>query len=128
VKLVDFGLAAHADGSDRITRQGTLVGTPHYMAPEAAEGDTVSPSGDVYSLAVIAFELLTGGLPHEGQSALEIMSAKLTTPPRTLAERSGKMFTLSLERAFDVALHCDPAQRPKTASELVGRLAASIRS
>jgi len=97
------------------------------MAPEAVEGEAASPASDVYSLAVVAFELLTGGLPHDGESALEIMSAKLTTPAPTLAERSGRMFTLPIERAFDEALSQDPAQRPKSASELVRRLAAAMR-
>lgn len=127
VKLVDFGLAVHTDGRDRITRQGALVGTPHYMAPEAAEGGAPSPANDIYSLAVVAYELLTGALPHEGDSPLAVVRAKLATPPPSLSERSGRMFTAPLELAMSEALDLDPERRPKSASELARRIACCIR-
>ncbi|MCZ7683818.1 MAG: serine/threonine protein kinase [Sandaracinaceae bacterium] len=52
VKLLDFGLAAFSERSDRLTQVGTIVGTPHYMAPESAEGALCGPPGDVYALGV----------------------------------------------------------------------------
>ncbi len=100
VKLVDFGLAAHVDGRDRITRQGMLVGTPHYMAPEVAEGEVASARSDVYSLAVLAYELLTGKPPHDGESPMELFSAKLTIAAPSLSERTGRLFAVPLELAF----------------------------
>jgi serine/threonine-protein kinase len=127
VKLVDFGLAAHADGRDRITRQGMMVGTPHYMAPEVAEGEPASAASDVYSLAVVAFELLTGRLPHDGDSALAVVRAKLTTPPPSLTERSGRIFAVPLELAFQRAFDLDPTKRQHSATELARSLASCIR-
>ena len=127
VKLVDFGLAAHADGRDRVTRQGMMVGTPHYMAPEVAEGDVASPASDVYSLAVVAFELLTGRLPYDGDSVLAVVRAKLTTPPPSLAERSGRIFAVPLELAFQQAFDRDPKKRQASATALVRSLASCIR-
>lgn len=69
VKLLDFGIASYLDGRERLTRRGLVVGTPEYMAPEVAEGELASPASDVYSLAVIAFECLTGRLPHDDGAA-----------------------------------------------------------
>ncbi len=127
VKLVDFGLVAHADGRDRITRKGMLVGTPHYMSPEALEGATVTPASDVYSLAVVAYELLTGALPHDGDTPLALMSAKLQEPPLSLGERTGKLFAVQLERTLAEALDADPQARSASAGELIARLAALTR-
>ncbi len=127
VKLVDFGLVAHADGRDRITRKGMLIGTPHYMAPEVMQGALATPASDVYSLAVVAYELLTGALPHDGDTPLALMSAKLQDPPLSLGERTGKLFALHLELTFAEALAADPEARPPAASELVARLAAVTR-
>jgi serine/threonine-protein kinase len=127
VKLVDFGLAAHADGRDRVTRQGMMVGTPHYMAPEVAEGEVASPASDVYSLAVVAFELLTGRLPYDGDSVLAVVRAKLTTPHPSLTERSGRIFAVPLELAFQQAFDLDPTKRQASATALVRSLASCIR-
>lgn len=127
VKLVDFGLAAHVDGRDRITRQGMLVGTPHYMAPEVAEGEVASARSDVYSLAVLAYELLTGKPPHDGESPMELFSAKLTIAAPSLSERTGRLFAVPLELAFQEALDRDPERRPARASDFVRRLARGIR-
>lgn len=127
VKLVDFGLAAHTDGRDRVTRQGMMVGTPHYMAPEVAEGDVASPASDVYSLAVMAFELLTGALPYDGDSVLAVVRAKLTTPHPSLSERSGRIFAVPLELAFQQAFALDPTKRQASATALVRSLASCIR-
>jgi eukaryotic-like serine/threonine-protein kinase len=83
-KLLDFGLVQdHTDApnDDRITRAGTVLGTPAYMCPEQAAGERVDRRGDVYSLGALAFFALTGRPPFEGNSAAKLMSAHLTQPP-----------------------------------------------
>lgn len=128
VKLVDLGLAIHADGRDRLTRKGALVGTPHYMAPEAAEGGTLTAAADVYSLAVVAYELLAGEPPHDGSSAMEILSSKVVSPAPSLFERTGRMFTVAIELAFADALDRDPCARPATASAFIRRLSGPMKA
>lgn len=80
VKLVDLGIAKGADLA-ALTQTGMTVGTPFYMAPEQSSGEA-SALSDQYSLGVLAFEMLTGQLPFQGDDAIEIVSKHLgTTPP-----------------------------------------------
>lgn len=82
VKLLDFGLAkGEASGeSSKQTRAGMVVGTPDYIAPEQARGGTITPRTDLYSLGVMAFEMLTGGLPFAADSVVELMMMHVATP------------------------------------------------
>lgn len=83
VKLVDFGLAKLTDPTvpSRKTRTGTAMGTPQYMSPEQARGLDVDPRTDVYSLGVILYECLTGRLPFDGPSFLEVLYRHLAEAP-----------------------------------------------
>ena len=79
VKLVDFGIGkAQREGED-LTRDGLLVGTPKYMAPEQFEG-AASPASDIYALGIIIYQLLTGEVPFQGATMAEYMMAKLQNP------------------------------------------------
>jgi serine/threonine-protein kinase len=127
VKLLDFGIAAYVDGRERLTRRGLVIGTPEYMAPEVAEGELPSSASDVYSLAVIAFESLSGKLPHDGDTQMAHLKAKTTRRAASLAETTGRIFTLRLEEAFAHALETEPARRTSSATELVRALAACVR-
>lgn len=71
LRLTDFGLA-RAHDSTTLTVEGTLLGTPAYMAPEIVQGDPSSPSSDQYSLGCVAYELLTGKPPYQGESPLAV--------------------------------------------------------
>lgn len=83
VKLLDFGIAAATDMSpdERLTRAGFFVGTLMYVAPEALSGELVTPAADQYSLATIAYFLLTGCLPYTAKSPREMFSQLLSQPP-----------------------------------------------
>lgn len=84
LKVIDFGLARQADragGSIRPTNPGTLIGTPAFMAPEQVLGQKLSAATDLYAVGGIAYQLLTGHLPHEAPSAIEVLSQKMAHDP-----------------------------------------------
>ncbi len=81
--LADFG-AAFSIGEARVTQTGFSIGSVGYMSPEQARGFAVNGSSDLYSLAVVAFELLTAQRPHDGTDALAIALAQVESPPKDL--------------------------------------------
>ena len=86
VKVVDFGIAKAAGSENqKVTKTGLVVGTPEYMSPEQLAGDKLDGRSDIYSLALVAYNMLTGTLPFEGETAQESMIMRLTDDPRPLA-------------------------------------------
>src|SRR5262249_8329060 len=83
VKLLDFGIATDADATadERLTRAGFFVGTLMYVAPESLSGELVTPLADQYSLATIAYFLLTGCLPYLAKTPREMFTQLLSQPP-----------------------------------------------
>jgi tetratricopeptide (TPR) repeat protein len=81
--LLDFGLALRHEGADRMTLDGSVLGTPAYIAPEVATGrrDLWGPATDQYALGVVLYELLTGGTPFAGPAAVVVSLQQLTDPP-----------------------------------------------
>src|SRR5206468_5466073 len=77
VHVADFGIASAA-GMDSLTQTGTVLGTASYLAPEQAKGQRTTPASDLYSLAVVAFELITGHRPFEAESAPAEAAAHVT--------------------------------------------------
>jgi serine/threonine protein kinase len=75
VKILDFGIAKIQDDTQRLTVEGKSLGSPLYMSPEQCTGATLTPSSDVYSLGVVAYEMVTGKLPYQRASIVEIMTA-----------------------------------------------------
>ncbi len=128
-KLLDFGLAALRDGTDadRLTREGIVVGTPHYVSPEAAEGEPVDERTDVYSLGLVAFEMLAGVLPIESERPISLMYAKVRRPAPTLSQRTGKSFPPAIEQLIARTLSRTPERRPASAGAFVEALAAAVR-
>ncbi|MDQ3035788.1 MAG: serine/threonine protein kinase, partial [Myxococcota bacterium] len=129
VKLVDFGLAVfRAPGAgDRLTRTGSVVGTAEYMAPEAARGALVDARGDVYSLATLAYEVLTGSLPFVGQP-VQVLIDKVSHRAPSVSSVSDLKFAEAIERVFDRALDRRPEARHASAGELVRALREAIEA
>lgn len=114
VKLLDFGIAADTDAApdQRLTRAGFFVGTLMYVAPEALSGELVGPAADQYSLATIAYYLLTGALPYTGKSPRELFSQLLTQPPVALNKAKPNLtFPAPVEMVVMKALSKQPGER-----------------
>ena len=114
VKLLDFGIATATDANteDRLTRAGFFVGTLMYIAPEALSGEIVTPAADQYSLATIAYNLLTGCLPYQGKTPREMFTQLLSQPPIPLNKaRKGLDFGTQVEAVINRALSREPARR-----------------
>jgi len=84
VKLLDFGVARDLGNSSGSTSAGLVVGTPTYMSPEQLMGEPVGPPSDIYSLGVVFYEMVSGRLPHTGETFVEIRAARLMHPPPPL--------------------------------------------
>src|SRR4051812_2445292 len=78
--LLDFGIARAAEGVN-LTRTGTMVGTPEYMAPEVVTGGIAGASADLYALGVVAYEMLTGHVPFRASNTTAVAYAHAHTPP-----------------------------------------------
>ena len=114
VKLLDFGIAMDTDinPEERLTRAGFFVGTLMYVAPEALSGAVVGPNADQYSLATIAYYLLTGCLPYTAKSPREMFTQLLQQPPIPLDKaREGLVFGDRVESVVMRALSKEPARR-----------------
>lgn len=114
VKLLDFGIAAQADltPEERLTRAGFFVGTLMYVAPEALSGQLVTPAADQYSLATIAYFLLSGALPYLARSQREMFTQLLSQPPIPLGvARKGLTIPPAVEAVVMKGLSRDPAAR-----------------
>jgi eukaryotic-like serine/threonine-protein kinase len=130
-KLLDFGIARDAElpQEERLTRAGFFVGTLQYVAPEALSGELVGEQADVYSLATIAYYLLTGELPFPGKSPRELFQQLLTLSPRPLSEVArGAKFGPELEAALMAGLARDLSKRPATIKEFCARFCAAARA
>ncbi len=114
VVLTDFGIARPTAPNDRVTREpGQMVGTPHYMAPEQVMGETLTAHTDLYALGLLLYEMATGQLPFERDSAIATAMARLHEPP-TRPDRHTNL-PAPLVTAIMACLHRTPADRPADA-------------
>jgi serine/threonine-protein kinase len=130
-KLLDFGIARDAELSpeDRLTRAGFFVGTLQYVAPEALSGELVHEQADVYSLATIAYSLLTGTLPFSGRTPRELFQQLLSQPPTPLNQAvKGRKFSKEVENAVMAGLERELSQRCKTVDEFAKAFCTAAES
>ncbi len=124
VKVADLGLATAAEIT-RITPPGAILGTPAYMAPEQARPGIPTPAADIYALATIAFEALSGALPRWGRTVMAILAQATQEPPADLREhRAGT--PAAVAEALVRAMSATPQARQGTASELMRELSAGF--
>ncbi|MCB9740902.1 MAG: serine/threonine protein kinase, partial [Deltaproteobacteria bacterium] len=126
-RLIDFGIAkAGEEALSLLRRDDTLVGTPHYMAPEQARAQPVDGRADLYALGVVLFEMLTGRIPFEGRTGIELLFARLQAPPLPISAfcRPEALPPGLASLIMDGLLTSTPEQRIPTASAVAERLGA----
>jgi Serine/threonine protein kinase len=131
VKLLDFGIATdvQAAADERLTRAGFFVGSLMYVAPEALSGEIVTPAADQYSLATIAYYLLTRCLPYTAKAPREMFTQLLTLPPVPLnAARERLNFSPALEQVVMKALSKEPASRYPDVTAFVNAFQQAVSS
>ncbi|HEY9680767.1 MAG TPA: protein kinase [Oculatellaceae cyanobacterium] len=115
VKVLDFGIADQATGAEggsAPARQRTAAGSPAYMSPEQCQGFQLDARSDIYSLAIVVFELMTGTRPFEAEDIMTLFRMHVKTPPPSLSQtRPDLKFPVKLEMAVNKALSKDPNQR-----------------
>ncbi len=132
VALIDFGLARSLDGNTLSTHTGVLLGSPYYMSPEQALGESLDARSDFYSLGIICYEMLTGQRPYTGSTAMEVLQQHVSSPlpelppalaryqpflARLLAKARGERYATATEIiAAAAALHRGAAGEPHSSA------------
>jgi serine/threonine-protein kinase len=123
--VADFGiaLAVGAAGGGRMTETGLSLGTPHYMSPEQATGEThIGPAADVYALGCVLYEMLAGEPPHSGATPQAILGRIITGTPDRVTEHR-RTVPANVEAALERALEKVPADRFASAGAFAAALA-----
>ncbi|HEU4641007.1 MAG TPA: serine/threonine-protein kinase [Gemmatimonadaceae bacterium] len=125
--VMDFGLAKERQlGPEvqKLTATGIVLGTPEFMSPEQLRGKTLDPRTDIYSLGLMACEMLTGQLPFTGRTQQDVMLARLKSEPTPIrAVRPDLHFPAAVEQVLLKSMHRDPDHRYRTAPEFAAALA-----
>ncbi|MGH2931344.1 MAG: serine/threonine-protein kinase [Gaiellaceae bacterium] len=125
VRVADFGVASAA-GLDSLTMTGTILGTAGYLAPEQARGEPTTPATDLYALAVVAFELLTGQRPFQADNPTAEAAAHVHAEVPAISERGD--LPRELDPIFHRAMAKDPAERYSSSADFVAALREGLRS
>lgn len=133
VKVLDFGIAKRSDAADqareqKLTQAGMVLGTPPYMSPEQFTGKELDRRSDVYSLGVMAYEMLTGKLPFDANTAWEWATQHMTAQPFPFEARLGELaasIPSSMKEAIRRALSKHREERQPTAREFYAELSGN---
>ncbi|MDF2693196.1 MAG: Serine/threonine protein kinase PrkC, regulator of stationary phase [Labilithrix sp.] len=131
-KVLDFGLAKVTEremrpGSIILTQEGMVFGTPEFMSPEQAQGKTLTPASDIYSLAIILYEVLTGKLPFDAKNPMEYIQLHVTAKPKPINERvPGRTFPPLLWSVLEKALAKKSEERHASGAEFAHALTAVL--
>jgi len=122
IKLIDFGIAMKEDAR-RLTYAGpaSLLGTPDYISPEQVKGQRGDQRSDIYSLAIIFYEMLTGQTPFSGPNPLAVMNERVLNDPKP-ARKLRPEISAQLQEILYRALERDPRHRYATANEMAWEL------
>jgi serine/threonine-protein kinase len=116
-------------GQAQLTQEGMVFGTPEFMSPEQAQGEKLDAKSDIYSLAVILYEALTGKLPFEAKNSMEYIQLHVQKAPIPISKRvPGKTFPASLDAAIGKALEKDRDRRYPTAADFAAALQQVLAS
>ena len=131
VKVLDFGIAKRSGEEDRneakLTQQGMVLGTPPYMSPEQFTGQPLDARSDIYSLAVMAYEMLTGVLPFDAKTAFEWATLHMTAAPKAIeAMPNGAALPESMRGAIMRALSKNKEQRFATINAFLDRFEGKV--
>jgi serine/threonine-protein kinase len=132
IKVMDFGLAKLIDNTEcqRVTDTSVdfAVGTPAYICPEQVRGETMDHRGDLYSVGIMAYELLTGRVPFKGNSGMDVLLAHATEDPPSFASLGlGSWVPRGIEEVIRKCLAKSPDDRQQSARELAEELNEALR-
>jgi serine/threonine-protein kinase len=123
--VTDFGIARA--GASEITQAGSVMGTPHYLSPEQAQGQAVTSVSDLYSIGVMLYEALTGHVPFEADSAVAIAMKQVSHTPQRPSSINPAV-SPALDAVVMRALEKDPGQRFQSADAFIAALDAAVRN
>jgi serine/threonine protein kinase len=122
--VTDFGIARA--GVSEITQTGSVMGTPHYLSPEQAQGYEVSSVSDLYSIGVLLYEALTGRVPFEGESAVAVAMKQVSQTPQRPSTLNPRV-SPALDAVVMRALEKEPGQRFQSADAFIAALDQAMR-
>lgn len=130
--VMDFGLAKERRAGaelEKLTATGIVLGTPEFMSPEQLRGKPLDGRTDVYALALMTYEMLTGKLPFEGKSQQELMIARLRDVPIPIRRMKPELnFSAGVEKVLLKGMERDPEHRYRTAPEFAEALADAAQT
>ena len=121
--VTDFGIARA--GVSEITQAGSVMGTPHYLSPEQAQGMDVTAVSDLYSIGVMLYEALSGRVPFEGESAVAVAMKQVSQMPQRPSSINPQV-SPALDAVVMRALEKDPGQRFQSADAFIAALDAAL--